>query len=158
MRRRRRYVTQMPGKMFADYAVPSIHAWAMVLQISEVVRPGVFRSIRQIARATCEPPCTCALVQVSFGFTVIYLLVAKSGNNVVTAAQGDGDVHKVRDGLQDWLEDEANADLLKKEATTVMRRFWLQGLNHSVFMHICLISNFDLPHLGIQLASEGYGQ
>ena len=50
-----RYVTQMSGKMFADYAVPSIHAWAVVLQICEVVRPGVFRSIRQIARAACEP-------------------------------------------------------------------------------------------------------
>ena len=96
-----RYVTQMPGKMFADYAVPSIHAWAVVLQISEVVRPGVFRSIRHIATATCEPPCTLyALVQVSFGFTVIYLLIAKSGNNVVTVAQGDGDFHKVKDGLR----------------------------------------------------------
>ena len=83
---------------------------AVVLQISEVVRPGVFRSIRQIARATCEPPCTLyALVQV-FGFTVIYLLIAKSGNNVVTVAQGDGDFHKVRDGLQDWLQDEVNAE------------------------------------------------
>ena len=77
----KRYVTQMPGKMFADYAVPSIHVWAVVLQISEVVRPGVFRSIRQIAGAACEPPCTLyALVQVSFGFTIIYLLIAKSGN------------------------------------------------------------------------------
>ena len=79
----------MPGKMFADYAVPSIHAWAVVLQISEVVRPGVFISIRQIARAACESPCTSyALVQVSLGFTVIYLLIAKSGNNVMTVAQG----------------------------------------------------------------------
>ena len=104
-------MSQMPGKMFADYAVPSIHAWAVLLQISEVVRPGVFRSIRQIARATCEPPCTLyALVQVSFGFTVIYLLDAKSGNNVVIVAQGDGDFHKVKDGLQDWLEDEVNAE------------------------------------------------
>ena len=51
-----------------------------------------------------------ALVQVSFGFTVIYLLIAESGNNVVTVAQGDGDFHKVKDGLQDWLEDEVNAE------------------------------------------------
>ena len=84
-----------------------IHAWAVVLQISEVVRSGFFRSIRQIARATCEPPCTFALVQVSFGFTVIYLLIARSDNNVVTVAQRDGDFHKV---IQDWLEDEVNAD------------------------------------------------
>ena len=105
------YVTQMPGKMFADYAVPSIHAWAVVLQISEVVRPGVFRSIRQLARAACEPPCSLyARVQVSFGFTIISLLIAKSGNNVMTVAQGDDDFHKVRDGLQEWLEDEVNAE------------------------------------------------
>ena len=89
--------------------MPSIHAWAVVLQIFEVARPGVFRSIRQIARSACEPPCTLyALVQVSFGFT--YLLIAKSGNNVMTVAQGDDDFHKVRDGLQDWLEDEVNAE------------------------------------------------
>ena len=151
----------MPGKMFADHAVPSIHAWDVVLQISEVVRPGVFRSISQIARATCEPPCTLyALVQVSFGFTVIYLLVAKSGSNVVTVAQGDGDFHKVRDGLQDWLEGEVNAESSEERgnyfnATVLVAWF---NIIYSVLMHSCLISNFDFSHLGIRLASEEYGQ
>ena len=28
----------------------------------------------------------------------------------MTVAQGDGDFHKVRDGLQVWLEDEVNAE------------------------------------------------
>ena len=49
-------------------------------------------------------------MQVSFGFTVISLLIAKSGNNVVTVAQGAGDFHKVKDGLQAWLEDEVSAE------------------------------------------------
>ena len=51
-----------------------------------------------------------ALVQVSFGFTIIYLLIDKSGNNIMTVAQGDDDFLKVRDGLQEWLEDEVNAE------------------------------------------------
>ena len=111
MRKRQGDMSLRPGKMFADYAVPSIHAWAVVLQISEVVRPGVFRSMRQLARAACEPPCSLyACVQVSFGFTIISLLIAKSGNNVMTVAQGDDDFHKVRHGLQEWLEDEVNAE------------------------------------------------
>ena len=97
-------------------------------------------------------------VQVSFGFTVIYLLVAKSGNNVITVAHGDDDFHKVRDGLKSGWRMRLMRSPLKRVGTTLLRQFWSHGLNHSVLMHSCWISEFDFPHLSIQLASEGYGQ
>ena len=72
----------------------------------------------------------------------------------MTVAQGDDDFHKGETVSKIGWRMRLMRSPLKKVGTTLMRQFWLHGLNHLVLMHSCLISNFDFPHLGTQLASK----